>query len=191
MIRKTLLTVSAAALFATSLNASAAEYKIDKEGQHAFVQFRIQHLGYSWLYGTFKDFDGGFTFDDANPAADKVNVTINTGSLDTNHAERDKHLRSADFLNTSKYPQATFTSTEVKKEGERYKVTGNLTLNGVTKPITLDARLMGEGKDPWGGYRAGFEASGEVVLKEFNISKDLGPASQKAELIISVEGVRQ
>jgi len=191
MIRKTLLAVSAAALFATSLNASAAEYKIDKEGQHAFVQFRIQHLGYSWLYGTFKDFDGGFPFDDANPAADKVNVTINTGSLDTNHAERDKHLRSADFLNTSKYPQATFTSTEVKKEGERYKVTGNLTLNGVTKTITLDARLMGEGKDPWGGYRAGFEASGEVVLKEFNISKDLGPASQKAELIISVEGVRQ
>lgn len=191
MIRKTLLAVSAAALFTTSLHASAAEYKIDKEGQHAFVQFRIQHLGYSWLYGTFKDFDGGFTFDDANPTADKVNVTINTGSLDTNHAERDKHLRSADFLNTSKYPQATFTSTEVKKEGERYKVTGNLTLNGVTKPITLDARLMGEGKDPWGGYRAGFEASGEVVLKEFNISKDLGPASQKAELIISVEGVRQ
>lgn len=120
-----------------------------------------------------------------------MTVTIDTGSLDTNHAERDKHLRSADFLNSSKYPQATFTSTEIKKEGERYKVTGDLTLNGVTKPVTLDARLMGEGKDPWGGYRAGFEASGEVVLKEFNISKDLGPASQKAELIISVEGVRQ
>ncbi len=191
MIRKTFLAVGAAALFATSLHASAAEYKIDKEGQHAFVQFRIQHLGYSWLYGTFKDFDGGFTFDEANPSADKVTVTIDTGSLDTNHAERDKHLRSADFLNSSKYPQATFTSTEIKKEGERYKVTGDLTLNGVTKPVTLDARLMGEGKDPWGGYRAGFEASGEVVLKEFNISKDLGPASQKAELIISVEGVRQ
>ncbi|ORM74893.1 hypothetical protein HA48_01485 [Pantoea wallisii] len=191
MIRKTLLAVSAAALLATSLNASAAEYKFDKEGQHAFVQFRIQHLGYSWLYGSFKDFDGGFTFDEANPSADKVNVTINTTSLDTNHAERDKHLRSADFLNTAKFPQATFTSTEVKKEGKDYKITGNLTLNGVTKPITLDAHLMGEGKDPWGGYRAGFEASGEVVLKEFNISKDLGPASQKAELIISVEGVRQ
>ena len=191
MIRKTLLAVSAAALLATSLNASAAEYKFDKEGQHAFVQFRIQHLGYSWLYGSFKDFDGGFTFDEANPSADKVNVTINTTSLDTNHAERDKHLRSADFLNTAKFPQATFTSTEVKKEGKDYKITGNLTLNGVTKPITLDANLMGEGKDPWGGYRAGFEASGEVVLKEFNISKDLGPASQKAELIISVEGVRQ
>ncbi|MBK0095323.1 YceI family protein [Erwinia sp. S63] len=191
MLKKTLLTLSAASLLGTSLLASAADYKFDKEGQHAFVQFRIQHLGYSWLYGTFKDFDGTFTFDEANPAADKVNVTLNTASLDTNHAERDKHIRSADFLNTAKFPQATFASTAVKKEGKEYKITGDLTLNGVTKPITLDARLLGEGKDPWGGYRAGFEANGEIVLKDFNITKDLGPASQKAELIISVEGVRQ
>lgn len=191
MLKKTLLAVAAAGLLSASLTANAADYKFDKEGQHAFVQFRIQHLGYSWLYGTFKDFDGSFTFDEANPAADKVNVTINTNSLDTNHAERDKHLRSADFLNTGKFPQATFTSTAVKKEDKDYKITGDLTLNGVTKPVTLDAKLIGEGKDPWGGYRAGFEASGEIVLKEFNISKDLGPASQKAELIISVEGVRK
>ncbi|MFZ4210780.1 YceI family protein [Pantoea endophytica] len=191
MLKKTLLAVAAAGLLSASLTASAADYKFDNEGQHAFVQFRIQHLGYSWLYGTFKDFDGSFTFDEANPAADKVNVTINTNSLDTNHAERDKHLRSADFLNTGKFPQATFASTAVKKEGKDYKITGDLTLNGVTKPVTLDAKLIGEGKDPWGGYRAGFEASGEIVLKEFNISKDLGPASQKAELIISVEGVRK
>ncbi len=191
MLKKTLLTLSAASLLGTSLLANAADYKFDKEGQHAFVQFRIQHLGYSWLYGTFKDFDGTFTFDEANPSADKVNVTLNTASLDTNHAERDKHIRSADFLNTAKFPQATFASTAVKKEGKEYKITGDLTLNGVTKPITLDARLLGEGKDPWGGYRAGFEANGEIVLKEFNITKDLGPASQKAELIISVEGVRQ
>lgn len=191
MLKKTLLMLSGTGLLATSLTANAADYKFDKQGQHAFVQFRIQHLGYSWLYGSFKDFDGSFTFDEANPGADKVNVTINTGSLDTNHAERDKHLRSADFLNTDKFPQATFVSTAVKQEGKEYKITGDLTLNGVTKPITLDARLIGEGKDPWGGYRAGFEASGNVVLKEFNISKDLGPASQNAELIISVEGVRQ
>ncbi|MXP58992.1 YceI family protein [Pantoea sp. Taur] len=191
MLKKTLLTLSAASLLGTSLLASAADYKFDKEGQHAFVQFRIQHLGYSWLYGTFKDFDGTFSFDEANPASDKVSVTLNTASLDTNHAERDKHIRSADFLNTAKFPQATFASTAVKKEGNDYKITGDLTLNGVTKPITLDARLLGEGKDPWGGYRAGFEAHGEIVLKEFNITKDLGPASQKAELIVSVEGVRQ
>lgn len=191
MCRKAFLTASVAALITCSLNVSAAEYKIDKAGQHAFIQFRIQHLGYSWLYGAFRDFDGHFTFDEANPADDNVSVTINTNSLDTHHNERDQHLRSADFLNTSEYPQATFVSTAVSKQGENYKIIGNLTLNGVTKPVTLDARLMGEGKDPWGGYRAGFEASGEIALKTFNIKKDLGPAAQTAELIISVEGIRQ
>lgn len=191
MFKKTLLAMTGASLLLGSLTASAADYKIDKEGQHAFIQFRIQHLGYSWLYGTFKDFDGRFTFDEKNPAADKVDVTINTSSIDTNHAERDKHLRSADFLNTSKNPQATFKSTAVKKEDDELKITGDLTLNGVTKPVTLEAKMLGEGKDPWGGYRAGFEAEGEIALKDFNITKDLGPASQKVQLMISVEGVRQ
>ena len=191
MFKKTLLAMTGASLLLGSLTASAADYKIDKEGQHAFIQFRIQHLGYSWLYGTFKDFDGRFTFDEKDPAADKVDVTINTSSIDTNHAERDKHLRSADFLNTSKNPQATFKSTDVKKEGDELKITGDLTLNGVTKPVTLEAKMLGEGKDPWGGYRAGFEAEGEIALKDFNITKDLGPASQKVQLMISVEGVRQ
>lgn len=191
MFKKTLLAMTGASLLLGSLTASAADYKIDKEGQHAFIHFRIQHLGYSWLYGTFKDFDGRFTFDEKNPAADKVDVTINTSSIDTNHAERDKHLRSADFLNTSKNPQATFKSTDVKKEGDELKITGDLTLNGVTKPVTLEAKMLGEGKDPWGGYRAGFEAEGEIALKDFNITKDLGPASQKVQLMISVEGVRQ
>ncbi len=191
MFKKTLLAMTGASLLLGSLTASAADYKIDKEGQHAFIQFRIQHLGYSWLYGTFKDFDGRFTFDEKNPAADKVDVTINTSSIDTNHAERDKHLRSADFLNTSKNPQATFKSKAVEKEGDELKITGDLTLNGVTKPVTLEAKMLGEGKDPWGGYRAGFEAEGEIALKDFNITKDLGPASQKVQLMISVEGVRQ
>ncbi|WP_026111799.1 YceI family protein [Winslowiella toletana] len=181
----------AAALILSTGTAVAADYKIDKQGQHAFVQFRIQHLGYSWLYGTFKDFDGAFTFDEANPAADKVNVTINTNSVDTNHAERDKHLRSAEFLNVAKFPQATFVSTGVKKEGDELDITGNLTLNGVTKPVTLEAKLMGQGKDPWGGVRAGFEAEGKIALKDFNITTDLGPASQEVQLMISVEGIRQ
>ncbi|WP_113868085.1 YceI family protein [Brenneria salicis] len=191
-MKKTLLGLTAFSLLASASSALAAEYKLDKEGQHAFVQFRIKHLGYSWIYGGFNDFDGSFTFDEKNPAADKVNVTINTNSVDTNHAERDKHIRSADFLNVTKYPQATFTSTEVKKDGDdEFDITGNLTLNGVTKPVKLEAKLMGQGDDPWGGYRAGFEAEGTIKLKDFNITTDLGPASQEVELIISVEGVRQ
>ena len=164
MLKKTLLAVTAASLLLSSVTANAANYKIDKEGQHAFIQFRIQHLGYSWLYGTFKDFDGSFSFDASNPSADKVDVTINTNSADTNHAERDKHLRSADFLNVGKNPQAMFKSTSVKKEGDELEIVGDLTLNGVTKPVTLEAKLLGEGKDPWGGYRAGFEAEGEIAL---------------------------
>ncbi|MEC5319727.1 YceI family protein [Brenneria populi subsp. brevivirga] len=190
-MKKTLLGLTAVSMLASAGSALAADYKFDKEGQHAFIQFRIKHLGYSWIYGGFNDFDGTFTFDADNPAADKVNVTINTNSVDTNHAERDKHIRSADFLNVSKYPQATFTSTEVKKDGDEYDIQGNLTLNGVTKPVTLEAKLIGQGNDPWGNYRAGFEAEGTIKLKDFNITQDLGPASQEVQLIISVEGVRQ
>ncbi|APU28547.1 YceI family protein [Ectopseudomonas chengduensis] len=172
--------------------AMAADYAIDKQGQHAFVNFKISHLGYSWLYGTFKDFDGTFSFDAANPEASKVNVTLKTASVDTNHAERDKHIRSADFLNASKHATATFESTSVKSTGEgTADVTGNLTLNGVTKPVVIAAKFIGEGKDPWGGYRAGFEGSTTLTLKDFDISMDLGPASQTVELIISVEGIRQ
>lgn len=148
-------------------------------------------MGYSWLYGSFNDFDGGFTFDEKNPSADKVNVTINTTSVFTNHAERDKHLRSAEFLNVTKHPQATFISTSVKQEGDALSVTGDFTLNGITKPLTLQTKLLGQGKDPWGGYRAGFEAAGNIKLKDYGITTDLGPASQDVELIISVEGVRE
>ncbi|SDU98433.1 YceI family protein [Pseudomonas sihuiensis] len=172
--------------------AMAADYAIDKQGQHAFVNFKISHLGYSWLYGTFKDFDGTFSFDAANPEASKVNVTLKTASVDTNHAERDKHIRSADFLNASKHATATFESTSVKSTGEgTADVTGNLTLNGVTKPVVIAAKFIGEGKDPWGGYRAGFEGTTTLTLKDFDISMDLGPASETVELIISIEGIRK
>ena len=116
---------------------------------------------------------------------------INTASLDSNHAERDKHLRGPDFLNTSKNPTSTFESTAVKSTGEgTADITGNLTLNGVTKPVVIQAKFLGEGKDPWGGYRAGFEGSTTLQLKDFNIQGP-GPASQSVELILSVEGVRQ
>ena len=172
--------------------ALAADYAIDKEGQHAFVNFRISHLGYSWLYGTFRDFDGSFSFDAANPAASQVQVSIRTASLDSNHAERDKHLRSADFLNVGAHPVATFKSKAVKPTGERtFDITVDLSLNGVTRPVTIQAGFIGEGKDPWGGYRAGFEGSTRLKLKDFAIATDLGPASQEVELTLSVEGVRQ
>lgn len=190
MLKKSLLALSLGSLL-FGAQAMAADYKIDKEGQHAFVNFKISHLGYSWLYGTFKDFDGAFSFDAAKPEESKVQVELKTASVDSNHAERDKHLRSADFLNVAKHPTATFASTGVKSTGEgTADISGNLTLNGVTKPVVIAAKFIGEGQDPWGGYRAGFEGSTKLKLKDFDIQKDLGPASSEVELIISVEGVR-
>ncbi|MEP4371290.1 MAG: YceI family protein, partial [Alloalcanivorax venustensis] len=107
-------------------------------------------------------------------------------------AERDKHLRSDDFLDVSEYPTATFESTRIEQTGERTaKITGDFTLHGVTKPVTLDAKMIGYGDDPWGGYRMGLEASTTLKLADFGITKDLGPASETVEIIISVEGVRQ
>ena len=192
MLKKTLVALALGGALIGAGQAMAADYAIDKQGQHAFVNFKISHLGYSWLYGTFKDFDGSFSFDAAKPQDSKVNVTLNTTSVDTNHAERDKHIRSGDFLNVSKHPTATFASTSVKSTGEgTADITGDLTLNGVTKRVVFAAWFIGEGKDPWGGYRAGFEGSTKLKLKDFDIQKDLGPASQDVELIISVEGVRK
>jgi len=191
MLKKTLAALALGSALIGG-QALAADYAIDKQGQHAFVNFKISHLGYSWLYGTFKDFDGSFSFDAANPEASQVNVTLNTASVDTNHAERDKHIRSADFLNVDKHGTATFQSTSVKSTGEgTADISGDLTLNGVTKPVVIAAKFIGEGKDPWGGYRAGFEGTTTLKLKDFDISMDLGPASETVELILSVEGVRK
>ena len=172
--------------------AQAADYQIDKQGQHASVNFKISHLGYSWIYGRFNDFEGTFSWDADKPEASAINVTVNTESVDTNHAERDKHIRSEDFLNVAENATATFTSTGVEVTGDNSaKVSGDLTLNGVTKPVVLDANFIGEGDDPWGGYRAGFGATTTLKLSDFGIDYNLGPASETVELILTVEGVRQ
>lgn len=174
-------------------NEHSGTYAFDQKGAHQFITFRISHLGYSWLYGRFNDFDGEFVYDAENPEKSSVNVTIDTGSVDTNHAERDKHLRSDDFLSVDEYPEATFRSTrvEVSDNGEEADVFGELTLNGVTREVELDVELLGHGKDPWGGYRMGFEAETELRLKDFNIDYNLGPSAETVELEISVEGIRQ
>lgn len=169
-------------------------YQFDKKGAHQFVMFKISHLGYSWLYGRFNDFDGQFTLDQENPENSSVTATIQTASVDSNHGERDKHLRGDKFLNVKKYPTATFKSTGIERTGEQTaKITGDFTLHGVTKPVTLDAKLIGYGDDPWGGYRMGLEASTTLTLADFdmNVVEKLGEASGTVDIMISVEGVRQ
>jgi len=170
----------------------AADYDIDTKGAHAFVQFKIKHLGYSWLIGRFNTFNGEFSYDEKNPAASKVKVNIETSSIDSNHAERDKHLRGKDFLDVGKFPKANFVSTSFKEMGDgKAELKGNLTLRGVTKPVTLSLKHVGHGADPWGGYRRGFEGSTMLTLKDFGIDYDLGPASRQVEMFLALEGIRR
>ncbi len=187
--------IAAAALAAALIlpaQAMAEKYLIDTKGAHAFVQFRIQHLGYSWLSGRFNTFKGSFEYDENNPTATSFQVEVTTASVDTNHAERDKHLRSKDFLHVDKYPKAHFESTSFKEKGDgTVSLVGNLTLHGVTRPVTIAVEHIGHGKDPWGGYRRGFEGTTQIALADYGISYKLGPNSKEVELRLSIEGIRQ
>ncbi|ODS22598.1 hypothetical protein AB835_13380 [Candidatus Endobugula sertula] len=175
-----------------SMYVSAADYRIDDKGAHAFINFKIKHLGYSWLIGRFNTFTGTFSYDANNVNASTIQVDIDTNSIDSNHAKRDKHLRSADFLDTSKYGTATFVSTNVVDNGNNnLSVVGDLTLHGVTKSITINAEKIGEGDDPWGGYRVGFSGTTELRLRDFNIAERLGPASTTVQIELHIEGIRQ
>lgn len=187
------LSIVAGSLLSLAISvANAADYTIDSKGMHASVHFKIQHLGYSWLKGRFNDFSGDFSYDSANPEASKVSVTIDAASLDSNHAERDKHLRSDDFLDVEKYPTISFVSTSYQStDATTGKLTGNLTLHGVTRPVTIDVTKIGEGSDPWGGYRAGFEGTASFSRYDFGVDKNLGPKSEMVEVSLSVEGIKK
>lgn len=194
MKRKILMVAALLGLGLMAGTAQAADYVIDTNKAHAFIEFRIQHLGYSWLLGRFNDFEGSFSYDENKPSAARVSVTVDVGSVDTNHAERDKHLRSPDFFNVAAHPKASFVSKSFKElGGGKAKLVGTFTLNGVTRDITIDVKHVGHGDDPWGGYRRGFEGSTMLKLTDYNIAKAamLGPAAQEVKLYFSFEGVRQ
>lgn len=192
MLKQSLLALAVSSIGVMSLPVMANTYVIDTKGAHASINFAIKHLGYSVLTGRFDTFSGEFSYDPAKPEASTVNVSIDTGSVNSNHAERDKHLRSPDFLNVEKFPKATFVSTKIVLDGkDEFDIVGDLTLNGVTKSITIEVDKVGEGKDPWGGYRAGFSGETTITSKDFNVKMDLGPASQTVQLELEVEGIKK
>ncbi|MCP3871065.1 MAG: YceI family protein [Gammaproteobacteria bacterium] len=187
-MKRTLMTMAAAALLVLTAPVFADDYKIDTG--HTFIQFKISHLGYSYVIGRFNDFEGTFTYDEKDPSKSRVEASIVTGSIDSSHAERDKHLRGSKFLSVGKYPGARFVSTVFEDQSNgKALLKGDLTLHGVTKPITLDVTHVGAGKDPWGGYRRGFEGTTRLSLKDFGI-KGPGPTSQELEVLVVVEGIR-
>jgi polyisoprenoid-binding protein YceI len=195
-MKKQLLTAVTASAIAVgslfSVSAHAADYVIDTKGAHAFVQFKIQHLGYSWLLGRFNTFEGDFSYDEAAPEKSEIEIVIETASIDSNHAERDKHLKGNDFLNVEKFPQAVFKSTGFEvKDDDNAIVTGIFMLHGVKKTISFPVEKIGEGKDPWGGYRAGFAGKTRLKLSDYGISYNLGPASTHVEIELHLEGIRK
>ena len=176
-------------IFLSNAPVRGAEYVIDPA--HSFVEFRIHHLGFSWLYGNFREIEGTFRYDSKRPEGSSFEVMISTESVDTHHVERDKHLRSKDFLDVQKYPEATFRSTRFSGGSEEGTLEGMLTLHGVTKPIVIKVKKVGEGKDPWGGYRAGFVGKTTLKKSDFGITYNLGPAGEKIEFDLGIEGIRK
>ncbi len=187
--------VVAMGLAGWSAVAGAAEsYAVDPVHSSAF--FRIEHCGISWVAGRFNDVSGKCSFDKGDPAKSTCEVTIKTTSIDTNNAQRDTHLRSEEFFDVKQFPDMTFKSTSVKKaagEGEdaAYEVTGDFTLRGVTKPVTLILRGGKEAEFPKGTNRIGFFAEFSLKRSDYGMSKLLGAVGDLVKIIVSVEAIKQ
>jgi polyisoprenoid-binding protein YceI len=175
-----------------SAPALADTYEIDPA--HTHVGFQISHLGFSETYGVFKNVSGTLTLDEKKPAASAVDVTIDVASIDTASDQRDEHLKGPDFFDVAKYPTMTFKSTKVKVTGKNTAtVTGDLTLHGVTKPVSLLVKLNKAGESPIakGRYVAGFSALGKLKRSDFGIKTYLPMIGDEVTIAISSEAVRK
>jgi polyisoprenoid-binding protein YceI len=176
------------ALLAVSSSSEAADaYTIDKS--HADLLFSIGHAGFTQKHGSFRDFQGVLQFDEARPENSKVEVTVQTASVDTAHAGRDQDLRSENFLDSSKYPEMRFESTKVVAgKDQEFRVEGNLTLHGVTKPLVLNARLNKAGPNPFDKTPTlGFSATGKLTRSDFGITTFLPLIGDVVEITIDAE----
>lgn len=166
-MRALLLSVIATSLVTTS--AYATKFEVDKA--HTNVSFTAPHLMVSKVKGRFDQVSGSFEFDEKTMKLSDIQVQIKTESINTNEADRDKHMRSPDFFDVAKYPEMTFKSTNVKYDKNKPdKVEGDLTIRGITKKVTLDVDYNGAVTDPWGNRVVTFEAEGEVNRKDFGLN---------------------
>lgn len=153
----------------TDLTALTGDYTLDVA--HSRIGFSARHAMITKVRGAFNEFDGHATLDAADPTKSTVAVTIKAESIDTRNAQRDAHLRSNDFLDLAAYPEITFVSTVVEPLGDdTYRVTGDLTIRGVTKPVSIDLEFTGSAVDPFGNARVGFEGSTVINRKDWGVN---------------------
>lgn len=179
------------ALVAPAAFAAPVNYKLD-EG-HASIVFKATHLGFSNVYGMFGTSEGKITWDAEKPDASSFEVKTKVDSITTLNAKRDEHLKGNDFFNAKQFPEIVLKSKSIKKAGkDKYDIKADLTMHGVTKPVTFVFTHMKTGKDPWGNDRTGGEATMKVKRSEFGMTYMAKPGeiSDEIEIIVSIEGTK-
>ncbi len=172
---------------------SATQYKVDNT--HSDVTFSVRHMVFAKVRGHFTKWSAELDYDAADPTRSSLSVDIDVSSIDTREAQRDGHLKSADFLDAEKFPKITYKSRRVEKAGDRLKVVGDLTIHGVTREVALDVEATGAGKDPWGNQRVGFEAKTSINRTDFGLKwnqvLETGGVlvGEKVDIEITVEAV--
>lgn len=190
-IQRLITLIAAVATLGLPAFASADAWQIDQD--HSNVGFKVRHMMVSNVKGDFSKFTGVVDIDNKDLSKSKVSVNIDTASINTGVIKRDDHLKSPDFFDVSKYPTMTFVSSKVAQAGkDRLKVSGLLTLHGITKPVVLDVEgLSGASKDPWGNLRRGASASTRISRKDFglvwNAALETGGVAVADEVLISLE----
>lgn len=179
------------AVLALALPALAADtYDVDKE--HASVVFKVRHLGMSDTWGRFNDVAGTLVIDDQDPSKSTFSIVIKTESVDTGNERRDRHLRNADFFDAGQFPEITFRSKTVRRpEPSAWEVAGDLSLHGVTKPVTLRINKIGQGQDPWGKTRIGGELTLTIKRSEFGMTNMQQAVGDEVTLFVSLEGIKK
>lgn len=168
----------------------AAQYQLDTS--HSSVVFKAKHMDIGYIYGMFLDYSGTATYSPEQPQNTTLSLTIQTDSIFTNQRKRDNHLKSPDFFSAKQYPAITFNSTSVEPVDEStLRVTGNLTMHGVTKEMTTEVSLTGSGKGPQGNFRRGFKTTFTINRLDYKIDFMPNAISQEIPVIVTGELIRQ
>lgn len=173
-----------------ALPAFAQTYQVDPV--HTSLVFRVKHMNTAFVYGMFRDIKGTVVVDEANPARSSINLEVNADSVFTANEQRDNHLRSPDFFNTRQFPTITFRSTSIRRvNANTVQVQGNLTMRGVSRPVTATVNLTGKGKNAQGRDIIGFETTFNIRRSEFGIRYGLPGLGDEVRVTLSVEAIRQ